>query len=183
MGDKTSNITRFLAAALAALTLAVFTAAQSGGGAGRRTDGGQEEPELDSLFFTVERTDNLGTFFKAVKASGLTDTLKGAGPFTVFAPTDEAFAKLPAETLEELFRPQNKERLRELLLTHIFPVGATSGEITKLNEALTLKRSALPVDTSGGVKVGGATVTRADIMATNGILHLVDTVLLPSGDK
>jgi uncharacterized surface protein with fasciclin (FAS1) repeats len=178
MGDKTSNIKRLLAAALATLTLSVLAVAQSG--AGRQPERAQE-PELDSLFFTVERTSDLSTFFKAVKASGLTDTLKGAGPFTVFAPTDEAFAKLPAETLEELFRPQNKERLRDILIAHIFAVGATSGEMSKLNGAVTLKRNALPVETNGGVRVGGAAVTQADIMATNGVLHLVDTVLMPPG--
>src|SRR5215216_360195 len=114
MGDKTSIGVRFALAALATIAFAVTAAAQSGGGAGQQ-QGGEHEQQLDSLFFTAERLSNLSIFFKAVKQAGLADTLKGAGPFTVFAPSDEAFAKLPAETLEELLRPQNKERLRDIL--------------------------------------------------------------------
>src|SRR5918994_439428 len=115
MGDKTRIVARFALAALAAITFNVNAAAQRGTPA-PPTPAAEQAQEPDSLFFTAERLEGLSTFFKAVRQSGLTDTLKGGGPFTVFAPTDEAFAKLPPETLEELFRPQNKERLRELLL-------------------------------------------------------------------
>ena len=181
MGDRNPTTMRTLATTLAVLLLSVSALAQSGTHARPQAEAGP--PELESLYFTAERIENLSIFFRAVKIAGLTDTLKGPGPFTVFAPTDEAFAKLPAETLEELLLPQNKERLRDILISHIFPVGATSGEITKLNEAVTLKRRALPVEAGGGIKVGGASVTRADIMATNGVLHLLDTVLMPQGDN
>ena len=180
MGNKSCNVARFALAALAAITFNLNASAQSGRPA-PPTPAAEQEPELDSLFFTAERLNGLSTFFKAVKQSGLTDTLKGGGPFTVFAPTDEAFAKLPPETLEELFRPQNKERLRELLLAHIFPVGATSAELSKLNDAITLKRTPQTVDVTNGLKVGGANVTRSDITATNGVLHLIDAVLMPPG--
>jgi uncharacterized surface protein with fasciclin (FAS1) repeats len=181
MGDRNPTTMRILATTLAVLLLSVSALTQSATPERPQAEAGQ--PELESLYFTAERMENLSIFFRAVKTAGLTDTLKGPGPFTVFAPTDEAFAKLPAETLEELLLPQNKERLRDILISHIFPVGATSGEITKLNEAVTLKRKALPVEAGSGIKVGGASVTRADIMATNGVLHLVDTVLMPQGDN
>jgi uncharacterized surface protein with fasciclin (FAS1) repeats len=180
MGDKTSNVARFALAALAAMAFNVGAAAQSGQPAAA-APAAEQTQEPDSLFFTAERMGNLSTFFKAVKQSGLADTLKGGGPFTVFAPTDEAFARLPPETLEELFRPQNKERLREILLSHIFATDATSAELSKLNDALTLKRTPQPVDVTNGLKIGGANVTQADITATNGVLHLIDAVLMPPG--
>ena len=183
MGHKTSDITRLLLTAIAALAFAIPCAAQSAAAEARPEGGPQEEEQLDSLYFTAEGMGNLSVFFRAVKAAGLTDTLKGAGPFTVFAPTDDAFAKLPAETLEELFRPQNKERLRDILLTHIFAVRATGGELGKLSEAVTLKRKPLPVDLANGARIGGAAVTRTDIPATNGVMHLIDTVLMPANDK
>ena len=181
MGDKTSNVARFALAALAAIAFNVSAAAQQGGRPETPPPAAEQAQEPDSLFFTAERTGNLSTFFKAVKQSGLTDTLKGGGPFTVFAPTDEAFAKLPPETLEELFRPQNKERLRDILLSHIFAAGATSAELPKLNDAVTLKRTPQTLDVTNGLKIGGANVTQADIMATNGVLHLIDAVLMPPG--
>jgi len=180
MGDKTSIVARFALAALAAIAFNVNAAAQTGRPAPQPL-AAEQVPEPDSLFFTAERVEGLSTFFKAVKQSGLTDTLKGGGPFTVFAPTDEAFARLPPETLEELFRPQNKERLRELLLAHIFAVGATSAEMSKLNDAVTLKRTPQTIDVTNGLKVGGANVTQSDIIATNGVLHLIDAVLMPPG--
>src|SRR5215207_2101331 len=161
MGDKTSNVARFALAALAAIAFNFGAAAQDGRPVAAPPPAAEQAQEPDSLF--------------------LTDTLKGGGPFTVFAPTDEAFAKLPPETLEELFRPQNKERLREILLSHIFAAGATSAELSKLNDAVTLKRTPQPLDLTNGLRIGGANVTQADIMATNGVLHLIDAVLMPSG--
>ena len=180
MGDKTCIVARFALAALAAITFNVYAAAQRDTPA-PPTPAAEQAQEPDSLFFTAQRVENLSTFFKAVRQSGLTDTLKGGGPFTVFAPTDEAFAKLPPETLEELFRPQNKERLRELLLAHIFPVGATSAELSKLNDAITLKRTPQTVDVTNGLRAGAANVTQSDITATNGVLHLIDAALMPPG--
>ena len=183
MGDKTSIGARFALAALAAIAFNVGATAQGGKPAAAPPPAAEQPQEPDSLFFTAERMGNLSTFFKAVRQSGLTDTLKGGGPFTVFAPTDEAFDRLPPETLEELFKPQNKERLRELLLAHIFAAGATGAELSKLNDAVTLKRTPQTVDVTNGLKIGGANVTQTDIMATNGVLHLIDAVLMPPGSN
>ena len=179
MGNKTSNIAGLLLTAVAALAFSVPAAAQT---PAAPADGAAQEAQLDSLYFTAEGMGNLSVFFRAVKAAGLADTLKGAGPFTVFAPTDEAFAKLPAETLEELFQPQNKARLRDILINHVFAARATAAELGKLNDSVTLRRRPLAVDLANGPKVGGASVTRTDIMATNGVMHLIDTVLVPAND-
>jgi uncharacterized surface protein with fasciclin (FAS1) repeats len=178
MGKQTSTIARVMLTLIATLMLSVSALAQSENAQSSQPTG--EQPE--SLFFTAEHMDNLSVFFKAVKASGLTDTLKGAGPFTVFAPTDEAFAKLPAEMLEDLFRPQNKEKLREILITHIYATKAMASQIHELKSAVTLKRNSLAVDTSNGVKIGKATVKQSDIIASNGVMHTIDTVLLPEGN-
>ena len=180
MGKQNSTIAGVILTVIAALTLSASAPAQSENARGSRP--AEEQPE--SLFLIAEHTDNLSVFFKAVKAAGMTDTLKGGGPFTVFAPTDEAFAKLPAEMVEELFRPQNKVKLREILLTHIYATRATATQIKDLKGAVTLKRNALAVETSnGGVKIGNATVTQFDINASNGVLHLIDTVLVPEVDN
>lgn len=176
MGKHTSTIARVMLTLIATITFSVAALAQSENAHNPQAAG--DEPE--NLFFTAEHMDNLSLFFKAVKAAGLADTLKGAGPFTVFAPTDEAFAKLPPEMLEELFRPQNKEKLRELLITHIYATRATAAQIQNLKNAVTLKRRSLAVETGNGMKVGGASVTRSDIIAANGVLHLIDAVILPS---
>ena len=178
MGKQTSTIARVMLTLIATLMLSVSALAQNENARSSRPAG--EQPE--SLFSTAEHMDNLSVFFKAVKASGLTDTLKGAGPFTVFAPTDDAFAKLPAEMLEDLFRPQNKEKLREILITHIYAAKAMAAQMDELKNAVTLKRNSLSVDTSNGVKIGKATVTQSDIIASNGIIHTIDTVLLPEGN-
>ena len=182
MGNKTSNIAGLLLTAVAALAFSTPAAAQQGAAPAPRQEGAAQETPLDSLYFTAEGMSNLSVFFRAVKAAGLGDTLKGAGPFTVFAPTDDAFARLPAETLEELFLPQNKARLRDILLAHIFAARATGAELGKLNESVTLRRRPQPVEVADGLKVGGAAVTRTDIAATNGVMHLIDAVLMPAND-
>jgi uncharacterized surface protein with fasciclin (FAS1) repeats len=184
MSDRNRNIVRAAAVALV-VGLALAASALAQDAAQQRPGRAQESQpaEPQSIYFTAEGMSDLSIFFRAVKASGLTDTLKGPGPFTVFAPTDEAFARLPAGELEELFRPQNKERLRGILITHIYAARATGAEIVKLNDALTLRRNSLTVEAAdGGVKVGGARVTRTDIAASNGVIHLVDTLLVPGGN-
>ena len=116
----------------------------------------------------------------AVKAAGLVDTLKGPGPFTVFAPTDEAFAKLPAGTLESLLRPENKEKLQSILTYHVVPGKVMAKDVVKLKSAKTVEGRAVSVSTKGGgVMINNATVTKADIAASNGVIHVVDTVILP----
>ncbi len=110
-------------------------------------------------------------------------TLKGAGPFTVFAPTDEAFAKLPAGTVETLLKPENKDKLKEILLLHVVPGTVYAADVVKLTEAKTAGGKTVSISTEGGVKVGTATgkanVVKTDIKASNGVIHVIDAVILP----
>ncbi len=120
------------------------------------------------------------TLVAAVKAAGLVDTLKGPGPFTVFAPTDEAFAKLPAGTLETLLQPENKAKLRSILLYHVVAGRVTAAEVVKMDSAKTAEGQNLSIKAMGGnVMVNNAHVVKADIEASNGVIHVIDTVLLP----
>jgi len=120
------------------------------------------------------------TLVTAVQAAGLVDTLKGEGPFTVFAPTDEAFGKLPAGTVDDLLKPENKEKLQRILLHHVVPGKVMSADIAgKQLEVTTAGGTKLAIDATSGVKVGGATVVQADVEASNGVIHVVDTVILP----
>jgi uncharacterized surface protein with fasciclin (FAS1) repeats len=125
------------------------------------------------------------TLAAALKAAGLTKTLEGAGPFTVFAPTDEAFAKLPAGTLEKLLRPENKRELARLLTFHVLPARATSREIIglDLDAAKTVSGKEVAFQVRGSkLTVGGANVVKADVPATNGVIHVIDRVLMPEAD-
>ncbi len=125
---------------------------------------------------------NAGTFntlIAAAKAAGLVDALSGEGPLTVFAPTDEAFAKLPKGTVESLLEPQNKAKLAKILKYHVVVGKVTSGDLGSIAALRTLEGSALIVDLSAGVRVQKATVIKADVAATNGVIHVIDGVLLP----
>jgi uncharacterized surface protein with fasciclin (FAS1) repeats len=120
------------------------------------------------------------TLVAAVKAAGLVETLKGEGPFTVFAPTDDAFKALPAGTLDDLLKPENKDKLVAILTYHVVPGKVLSGDLKgKKTEAKTVQGTAVTVDATTGVKVDGANVIQADIMATNGVIHVIDAVILP----
>jgi len=121
------------------------------------------------------------TLAAALEAAGLIAALKGAGPFTVFAPTDEAFAKLPAGTVDSLLRPENKEKLKSILLYHVVSGNVTASEVVKLNgrSVKTLQGSSVKVRTKHGVRVGNANVVQTDVMASNGVIHVIDTVLIP----
>ena len=117
------------------------------------------------------------TLVAAVTAADLVDTLKGDGPFTVFAPTDEAFAKIPADALNALLA--DKEALRKVLLYHVVAGKVTAADVVKLNSATTAQGSDVMIDASSGVKINDATVVKADVMTANGIIHAIDTVLMP----
>lgn len=120
------------------------------------------------------------TLVAAVKAAGLVDTLKGPGPFTVFAPTDQAFAKLPAGTLEDLLKPENKAKLQAILTYHVVPGKVTAAEAVKLHSAKSVQGGEIAIKAAdGGVMVNNARVVKADIMADNGVVHVIDTVILP----
>ncbi len=125
---------------------------------------------------------SFNTLVAAVKAAGLVETLSGKGPFTVLAPTDAAFAKLPAGTLENLLKPENKQQLIDILTYHVVPgVAAYSDQVVKMTEVPTVLGSTVPVVAKGGtVKLGAATVVAADVEASNGVIHVIDTVLLPA---
>lgn len=130
---------------------------------------------------TAIGTGQFTTLAAALAAAGLVDALKGAGPFTVFAPTDEAFAKLPAGTVASLLRPENKEKLKSILLYHVVSGNVPASKVVKLNgrSVKTLQGSSVKVRTKHGVRVGNARVVQTDVMASNGVIHIIDTVLIP----
>ena len=120
------------------------------------------------------------TLAAALQAAGLVDTLKGAGPFTVFAPTDEAFAKLPKGTVEDLLKPENKAKLTAILTYHVVAGKVMAADVVKLTEAKTVQGGSVKVSTmGGGVMIDNAHVVKADIMASNGVIHVIDTVIMP----
>lgn len=120
------------------------------------------------------------TLAAALGAAGLVNTLKGPGPFTVFAPTDAAFAKLPAGTVETLLKPENKAKLTAILTHHVVPGAIPSSAVVgKKQDVKTVNGTMLTVDGTNGVKVGNANVVAADVKASNGVIHVIDTVLLP----
>lgn len=120
------------------------------------------------------------TLVAAVQAADLVDTLKSDGPFTVFAPTDEAFAKLPAGTVENLLKPENKAQLVAVLTYHVVPGKVASSDLAgKRLEAKTVQGTTVDIDATEGVRVDGANVVQADIMTSNGIIHVIDRVILP----
>ena len=120
------------------------------------------------------------TLAAALGAAGLVETLKGPGPYTVFAPTDEAFAKLPVGTVENLLKPENKAKLTEILTYHVVPGDVKAEQVTKLDEAKTVNGAMVKVSTENGkVMINDATVVKADIEASNGVIHVIDKVILP----
>lgn len=120
------------------------------------------------------------TLAAALEAAGLVETLKGAGPFTVFAPTDEAFAKLPKGTVEELLKPENKAKLTAILTYHVVAGKVMAADVVRVKEAKTVQGGAIKVNAMGGqVMVDAAHVVKADIAASNGVIHVIDTVLMP----
>ncbi len=117
------------------------------------------------------------TLASALTAAGLIETLKGEGPFTVFAPTDEAFAKIPKSDLDAILA--DKDKLTKILTYHVVAGKVTAADVVKLSEAKTVEGQSVKIDASDGVKVNGAKVVKADVMASNGVIHVVDSVLLP----
>lgn len=119
------------------------------------------------------------TLVAAVQAAGLVDTLKGEGPFTVFAPTDEAFAKLPAGTVENLLKPENKDQLVSILTYHVVPGRVMSGDLSEGLMAKTVQGGEVKITLDGGPKVDGANIVTPDVAASNGVIHVIDSVILP----
>lgn len=146
----------------------------------------KSETKEKDIVDTAASVKDFSTLVAAVKAAGLVDALKGKGPFTVFAPTNEAFAKLPKGTLEELLKPENKQKLTNILLYHVVPAKVTAEQVVKVEEAETLlkgddkkaQKVAVMVK-DGKVFINKSQVTKTDIMTSNGVIHVIDSVLLP----
>ena len=130
---------------------------------------------------TAVAAGSFKTLVAAVKAAGLVEALKGDGPLTVFAPTDDAFAKLPAGTVEDLLKPENKSKLQAILKYHVVAGKVTAADVVKLKKAETLQGQAAKIKVKGDtVMVDNATVVKTDVMASNGVIHVIDAVILPN---
>jgi uncharacterized surface protein with fasciclin (FAS1) repeats len=136
------------------------------------------QPQPKNIVQVASEAGSFNTLLAAAEAAGLSETLSTEGPFTVFAPTDEAFSKLPAGTVESLL--ENPDALRQILLYHVVSGKVESGQVVQLDRVTTLQGGTLSVDTSNGVRIGNANVVAADVMASNGVIHVIDTVLIPS---
>ena len=129
---------------------------------------------------TAVAAGSFKTLAKALQAAGLIDTLKGAGPFTVLAPTDAAFAKLPAGTVETLLKPENREKLRRILTYHVVQGKVMASEVAKMKSGKAVSGDTFTIEaTEGGVMIDNSHVTKTDIAASNGVIHVIDTVLMP----
>ncbi len=128
---------------------------------------------------TAVAAGSFNTLAAALTAAGLIETLKGEGPFTVFAPTDAAFAALPAGTVEDLLKPENKDKLIAILTYHVIAGKVMSTDLTEGMMAATVNGAQVTITLEGGAKVNGAVISAADIVATNGVIHVIDSVILP----
>lgn len=138
-----------------------------------------EKAPTKNIVETAVAAGSFKTLATALTSADLIDALSGDGPFTVFAPTDEAFAKLPKGTVENLLKPENKEKLISILKFHVVSAKVPASKVVKLKTAKTLNGKAVKISTCDGVQVNNAKVIKADIMTSNGIIHVIDTVLLP----
>lgn len=165
-------MSRFKSLMLVAVTLFVFSSVHAFAGGDKNKD----------IVDTAVGAGSFNTLVAAVQAAGLEETLRGEGPFTVFAPTDEAFAALPDGTVQMLLLPENKEKLVAILTYHVVPGKVTSAEVVKLKEAKSVNGKGIPIAVNDGkVKVDKATVVTPDIMASNGVIHVIDAVIIPDG--
>ncbi|MEM6647224.1 MAG: fasciclin domain-containing protein [Bacteroidota bacterium] len=133
------------------------------------------EAQNDDIVDVAVAAGSFNTLVAAVQAAGLVETLKGDGPFTVFAPTDEAFAALPAGTVEDLLKPENKDKLTAILTYHVVPGKVMAGDLLGATTAATVNGQSVSI----GLRVGDANVVQADIAASNGVIHVIDAVLIP----
>ena len=158
---------KFVSASLASLALATVLVVPA-------------PAQNNDIVETAVAAGNFKTLAAALEAAGLVDTLKGDGPFTVFAPTDEAFAKLPAGTVENLLKPENREKLKAVLSYHVVAGKAMAADVVKLKSAKTVQGSTVKIAATGGkVKVDNANVIKTDVSASNGVIHVIDAVIMP----
>jgi len=170
-----------VAFSVAALLLASSSVAEAGkkcAGTTVTTVAYKKEAKMD-IVDTAVNAGSFKTLAAALQAAGLVDTLKGKGPFTVFAPTDEAFAKLPAGTVETLLKPENKAKLVGILTYHVVSGNVKAADVVKLTSAKTVQGQTVAIDAKDGVKINNANVVKADIETSNCVIHVIDTVLLP----
>ena len=171
MFKNLNSVTAILAAASISVVLAATSASA----------GHHEMPEKSDIVDTAVAAGDFSTLAAALQAGDLVGTLKSDGPFTVFAPTDAAFAKLPAGTVENLLKPENKDQLVAILTYHVVPGEVKAAQVAGLSSASTVNGQDLSVRVDGEtVFINGARVTAADVGASNGVIHVIDTVLLPN---
>ena len=140
----------------------------------------QARAQSRDIVDTAVAAGQFNTLAAALKAAGLIETLKGEGPFTVFAPTDAAFAKLPKGTVEDLLKPENKAKLTAVLTYHVVPGTVMAADVVKVKSAKTVQGGSLKVNSTGGkVMIDNANVVKTDIAASNGVIHVIDTVVMP----
>lgn len=170
-------MTRKIAGFFKLLMVAQFFLVAAQAGAGHHADKAASKDIVD----TAVAAGEFKTLAAALEAAGLVGTLKGDGPFTVFAPTDAAFAKLPEGTVESLLKPENRDRLVAILTYHVVPGKVAAADVVKLSEAKTVNGQDLEITVADrGVRVNDANVIKTDIGASNGVIHVVDTVILPN---
>jgi uncharacterized surface protein with fasciclin (FAS1) repeats len=168
---STFNPRRIAAAVIASAALAISLPASAADAMTKKSQ---------DIVDTAVAAGSFKTLAAALDAAGLVATLKGPGPFTVFAPTDAAFAKLPAGTLDNLLKPENKAKLASILTYHVVPGKVMAADVVKLTSAKTVQGQSVKIAVTGGkVSVDGANVTSTDIAASNGVIHVIDAVILP----
>ena len=144
-------------------------------------DGHGDHSVQGDIIEVANQSGSFNTLSAAIEAAGLTETLKGDGPFTVFAPTDAAFAKLPEGTVETLLLPENRDQLVAVLTYHVVPGKVTSDQVVTLASAKTVNGQSVSISTqSGTVMVDNATISAVDVLASNGVIHVIDEVILPN---
>ena len=170
-----------LATTLRAMTVAIAVAVIGWSATGPAAAGSHgNHGSAKTIVDTAVNAGQFGTLVAAIKAAGLVDTLNGDGPFTVFAPTDAAFEKLPAGTVDNLLKPENRDQLTAILTYHVVPGKVMSTDLAgKKTSAKTVQGGDIDVDATSGVKINDANVISADVPASNGVIHVIDTVLLP----
>ena len=167
--------------AITALTLAAaLTLSACGSDSETATDSMTEQASVGTIVDVAVGAGNFSTLVAAVTAADLVETLSGTGPFTVFAPTDEAFAALPAGVLDALLLPENKAVLAQILTYHVVSGTVMAADVTD-GDVATVEGSNIKLSTASGVTVNGANVVTADVVATNGVIHAIDAVILPPG--
>lgn len=162
---------------LLTLTLALFSFNSQAGGDMKGKHSWMKSHGQDIVDIASD-AGQFNTLIAAVKEAGLVETLKGEGPFTVFAPTDAAFAKLPKEKLNALL--QDKEKLASILTYHVVPGQIMASEVKQISSAKTVQGQSIAIDSAMGVKVDNANVIKTDIMASNGVIHVIDSVIVPN---